>query len=62
MNGRNSRRVDLGRRDFMRKAAFGVGAIAVGPSLLAACGDDDDGGEAGGSGGGSALVHSNWPA
>jgi spermidine/putrescine transport system substrate-binding protein len=64
VRGRNSRRVDLGRRDFMRKAAFGVGAIAVGPSLLAACGDDDDGDSASGGGGGSskALVHSNWPA
>jgi spermidine/putrescine transport system substrate-binding protein len=56
--------VDLGRRDFMRKAAFGVGALAVGPSLIAACGDDDDGGDGSGSGGGggNALVHSNWPA
>ena len=64
MRGRSSRRVDLGRRDFMRKAAFGVGALAVGPSLIAACGDDDDGGDGSGSGGGggNALVHSNWPA
>jgi spermidine/putrescine transport system substrate-binding protein len=64
VRGRSSRRVDLGRRDFMRKAAFGVGALAVGPSLIAACGDDDDGGDGSGSGGGggSALVHSNWPA
>jgi spermidine/putrescine transport system substrate-binding protein len=64
VRGRSSRRVDLGRRDFMRKAAFGVGALAVGPSLIAACGDDDDGGDGSGSGGGggSALIHSNWPA
>jgi spermidine/putrescine transport system substrate-binding protein len=63
VRGRSSRRVDLGRRDFMRRAAFGVGALAVGPSLIAACGDDDDGGDGSGSGGGgSALVHSNWPA
>ncbi len=58
--------MDLGRRDFLRGAAVGVGALAVGPTVLAACGDDDDGGSGsgggGGGGGGNALVHSNWPA
>jgi spermidine/putrescine transport system substrate-binding protein len=40
-----------------------MGAIEVGPTILAACGDDDDGGgEASGGGGGNRLVHSNWPA
>jgi spermidine/putrescine transport system substrate-binding protein len=54
----------LDRRDFLRRAAFGMGAIAVGPTLLAACGDDDDGSgdSGGGGGGGNRLVHSNWPA
>jgi len=63
VTGRSSRRArPLGRRDFLRGAAFGVGAIAVGPTLLAACGDDDGDGDSAGGGGGNRLVHSNWPA
>ncbi|MBA2625900.1 MAG: spermidine/putrescine ABC transporter substrate-binding protein [Acidimicrobiia bacterium] len=65
MTGPDGRRPSLGRRDFLRRTAFGLGALAVGPRLLTACGDDDDGGNSGsgGSGGSStALTHSNWPA
>ena len=70
MTTNNARRLGLGRRDFLRRAAVGLGAVAVGPQLLAACGDDDDAEQtssasststaAGGSG--TALTHSNWPA
>jgi spermidine/putrescine transport system substrate-binding protein len=38
----------IDRRDFLRRSAYGAAALAVGPSLLAACGGDDAGG--GGSG------------
>jgi spermidine/putrescine transport system substrate-binding protein len=38
----------IDRRDFLRRSAYGAAALAVGPSLLAACGGDDGGG--GGSG------------
>ena len=35
---------DLSRRNLLRTALFGAGALAVGPAFLAACGDDDDAG------------------
>jgi spermidine/putrescine transport system substrate-binding protein len=57
------------RRRFLGRGALGLGALAVGPGLLAACGDDDDDDAAtaasdgtGGGGGSSSLDISNWPA
>ena len=69
-----SRRVT--RRRFLRGTGAALGGLAVGPALLAACGDDDDdSGDSGDSGetseattskgSGSAddndLYHANWP-
>ena len=61
----------LSRRQFLGRAGAFAGAVALGPSLLAACGGDDDKGDddrGGDDGGGSAgggdpkkLVISNWP-
>jgi spermidine/putrescine transport system substrate-binding protein len=56
------------RRRFLGRGALGLGALAVGPGLLAACGGDDDDDDTaatagtGGGGGGGALDISNWPA
>lgn len=61
-----SSRPHLSRRQFIGRAGAFAGAIAVGPSILAACGgDDDDGGASGGNGGGGGggggtIVISNW--
>jgi spermidine/putrescine transport system substrate-binding protein len=55
----------LSRRRFLTRAGLGMGAVALGPSLLAACGSSDGGGSEGGSGGGggaSELSISNWTA
>ncbi|MCU0268087.1 MAG: spermidine/putrescine ABC transporter substrate-binding protein [Acidimicrobiales bacterium] len=46
------------RRRFLGQSAVLVGGIALGPGLLAACGDDD---ESGGGGGGGSLAMLNWP-
>jgi spermidine/putrescine transport system substrate-binding protein len=59
----------LDRRRFLGRAGLLAGAIAFGPSLLAACGGDDDdsasgskgGGDTGGGGDPKRLVISNWP-
>lgn len=45
----------IGRREFLGRAALGVGAVAVAPSLLAACGSDSKSSSAGASDGGSGL-------
>jgi spermidine/putrescine transport system substrate-binding protein len=52
----------LTRRRFLGNAGLALGAVAFGPSLLAACGDDDDGsgGGGGGGGGGDDIAISNW--
>jgi spermidine/putrescine transport system substrate-binding protein len=55
------------RRRFLGRGALGLGALAVGPGLLAACGDDDDDDDAaaasdGTGGGGGTLEISNWIA
>jgi spermidine/putrescine transport system substrate-binding protein len=54
----------LSRRQFLGRAGAFAGAVALGPSLLAACGgdDDDDGGSSGGGGGGGSntVAISNW--
>jgi spermidine/putrescine transport system substrate-binding protein len=42
----------LDRRQFLTRAGIFAGAVAVGPGILAACGDDDDNGGSGGGGGG----------
>jgi len=54
----------LSRRRFLTRAGLGMGAVALGPSLLAACGGGDgDGSEGGSAGGGSKkLSISNWTA
>lgn len=36
------RPIDLSRRQVLRTALLGAGALAVGPAFLAGCGDDDD--------------------
>ena len=56
---------DLSRRRFLGRAGLGVGAAALGPSILAACSSSDSGGSDGGSSGGNGdkkLVISNWDA
>jgi spermidine/putrescine transport system substrate-binding protein len=71
-NGRRVRR--LTRRDFLRTTGLAVGGLAIGPTLLAACGDDDGTtagtgttgtGPAttrGGNGGATGRLNvSNWP-
>jgi len=45
-------RLGLDRRTFLRRSAYSATALALGPSLLAACGGDDGGG---GGGGGEAV-------
>jgi spermidine/putrescine transport system substrate-binding protein len=56
----------LSRRRFLTRAGLGMGAVALGPTLLAACGSDggSEGGSGGGGGGGGsdALSISNWTA
>lgn len=58
----------LDRRRFLGRSAAALGGLALGPALLAACGDDDGGTEAGGavdlSGVEAAdtIRWSNWPA
>lgn len=57
------------RRDFLRTTGLALGGLAVGPSLLAACGGDDDTQSTGtgtgpvptGGGDPTKLVISNWP-
>src|SRR5215218_3022994 len=44
------RRGTIGRRAFLVRSTYGAAALAVGPSLLAACGGDDAGGGGGGGG------------
>ena len=75
MNSNRRRRIlnnSLSRRQFLGRAGLMTGAVALGPSLLAACGGDDDDKEEGGDeepggtnfkGGGDPdkLVVSNWP-
>ena len=62
----------MSRRRFLGRSGLALGGLAIGPTLLAACGDDSGGG--GGGGGGAADVPdfepttsdtlriSNWPA
>ncbi len=62
----------MSRRRFLGRSGLALGGLAIGPTLLAACGGDDSGG--GGGGGGAADVPdfepttsdalriSNWPA
>ncbi len=61
MHTRRSRNV-VNRRQFLGRAGVFAGAIALGPSLLAACGGDDDDDSASGSngGGGGSITISNW--
>ena len=47
----------IDRRAFLRRSAYGAAALAVGPSLLAACGGDD----ASGGGGGGEQVQLSRP-
>ena len=62
----------MSRRRFLGRSSLALGGLALGPSLLAACGDDDGGGNGGGGGGDDAapdfdptssdtLRISNWP-
>jgi spermidine/putrescine transport system substrate-binding protein len=62
----------MSRRRFLGRSSLALGGLALGPSLLAACGGDDGGGGGGGGGGGDAsadftpttsdsLRISNWP-
>lgn len=61
----SSRANRIGRREFLGRAALVGGAVALGPTLLTACGGDDDdngagGGGDGGGNGGTRLRVSNW--
>jgi spermidine/putrescine transport system substrate-binding protein len=71
MPSRRTREV-VNRRQFLGRAGMLAGAVALGPSLLAACGGDDDdtssgtkgstsGADLGGGGDPKRLVISNWP-
>jgi len=60
----------MSRRRFLGRSGLALGGLALGPSLLAACGGDDGGGGGGGGGGEAAdftpttsdtLRISNWP-
>jgi len=56
------------RRKFLTRTTLGAGALALGPTLLAACGSGDDDSSSGGSDGAAAgdgdteLTISNWDA
>jgi len=54
----------LSRRRFLRNAGLGAGALAVGPAVLAACGNDSTSTatSGAGSGGGKNLKISTWDA
>ena len=55
----------LSRRRFLAQAGLGAGALALGPSLLAACGGSSDSSSDGSSSGGMGdkeLRISNWTA
>lgn len=56
-------RRNLSRRQFIGRGAAFAGAVALGPTILAACGGDDDDDAAGGSGGGggNSLHVDSWP-
>jgi spermidine/putrescine transport system substrate-binding protein len=62
-------RSSVSRREFLGRAGLLAGAVAIGPSLLAACGGDDDDSASGapssantkGGGDPNRLVISNWP-
>jgi spermidine/putrescine transport system substrate-binding protein len=43
---RSARRIDIARRDFLRKTGVAVVTIGATPSILAACGGDDGAGDA----------------
>ncbi|HEX5615319.1 MAG TPA: spermidine/putrescine ABC transporter substrate-binding protein [Acidimicrobiia bacterium] len=54
----------MNRRQFLGRAGVFAGAVALGPSVLAACGDDDEPGSSGTTGttvASKTLVISNWP-
>jgi len=60
----------MSRRRFLGRSSLALGGLALGPSLLAACGGDDGGGGGGGGGGEAAdftpttsdtLRIANWP-
>jgi spermidine/putrescine transport system substrate-binding protein len=50
----------INRRQFIGRAGMFAGAVALTPSLLAACGGDDDD-DSGSSGGADSIAISNWP-
>jgi spermidine/putrescine transport system substrate-binding protein len=50
----------INRRQFIGRAGMFAGAVALTPSLLAACGGDDDDDSAS-SGGADSIAISNWP-
>ena len=50
----------INRRQFIGRAGVFAGAVALGPSILAACGGDDDDDSGGGGGGSDSIAISNW--
>ena len=52
----------MNRRQFLARSGALGGALVLGPSVLAACGDDSDSDAGSGGGGGNTLTISNWPA
>lgn len=63
MSNRQRRRLvgsRLDRREFLGRAALFGGAVALGPTVLAACGGDDGDVESSGGGGTPTIRVSNW--
>ena len=58
--GGRPRRSDLSRRQFLGRAGLGLGAIALGPAFLAACGGATAAGGSSGGGGSKSIAISNW--
>ncbi|MET1002617.1 MAG: spermidine/putrescine ABC transporter substrate-binding protein [Acidimicrobiia bacterium] len=50
----------INRRQFIGRAGVFAGAVALGPSILAACGGDDDDDSSGGGGGSDSIAISSW--
>lgn len=69
MSPRNRQRLvgaRLNRRQFIGRAGMFAGAVALGPTVLAACGDDDDeepsgNGNGNGTGATGTVAFENWP-
>jgi spermidine/putrescine transport system substrate-binding protein len=52
----------LTRRQFLGRGGAAIGGLALGPALLAACGDDGGETSSSGNGGAKELFFENWPS